>query len=62
MRDPRPPRLVRRLLHSPTRLYDWHLGWLLGHRFLRLHHVGRRSGRRYESVLEVVGHTATGDV
>src|SRR3954451_12701255 len=62
MSGQRPSRLVRRLLHAPTRLYDWHLGWLLGHRFLRLHHVGRRSGCRHQSVLEVVGYTATGDV
>lgn len=39
----------------PGRLYDWHLGWLLGRRFLRLTHVGRRSGRRYRTVLEVLG-------
>jgi deazaflavin-dependent oxidoreductase (nitroreductase family) len=35
-------------------LYDRHLGWLLGHRFVQLTHVGRRSGRRYRTVLEVV--------
>ncbi len=35
-------------------LYDRHLGWLLGRRFLQLTHVGRRSGRRYRTVLEVV--------
>jgi deazaflavin-dependent oxidoreductase (nitroreductase family) len=39
----------------PALLYDWNAGWLLGHRFLRLTHVGRRSGRRYRTVLEVVG-------
>ena len=39
----------------PALLYDWHAGWLLGHRFLRLTHVGRRSGRRYRTVLEVIG-------
>ena len=36
-------------------LYDRGLGWLLGHRILRLTHVGRRSRRRYRTVLEVVG-------
>jgi deazaflavin-dependent oxidoreductase (nitroreductase family) len=46
---------VRRLLQAPGLLYDWHLGWLLGHRFLRLTHIGRRSGQTYETVLEVVG-------
>jgi deazaflavin-dependent oxidoreductase (nitroreductase family) len=39
---------------APVWLYRWRLGWLLGHRFLLLEHEGRRSGRRYETVLEVV--------
>jgi deazaflavin-dependent oxidoreductase (nitroreductase family) len=46
---------VKRLLRAPAALYHWNLGWLLGRRFLLLTHVGRRSGRRYETVLEVVG-------
>jgi deazaflavin-dependent oxidoreductase (nitroreductase family) len=45
---------VRRLVKAPIRLYHWHLGSLLGHRFLLLEHCGRRSGRRYETVLEIV--------
>jgi deazaflavin-dependent oxidoreductase (nitroreductase family) len=51
----RPGPIVRRLLRAPGLLYDWHAGWLLGHRFLRLTHRGRRSGRRYRTMLEVVG-------
>jgi hypothetical protein len=35
-------------------LYRWRLGWLLGHRFLLVVHVGRRTGVRHETVLEVV--------
>jgi deazaflavin-dependent oxidoreductase (nitroreductase family) len=31
-----------------------HAGWLLGHRFLMLTHRGRRTGRVYRTVLEVV--------
>lgn len=54
----RPGPLVRRLLRAPARLYDWNLGWLLGHRFLRLAHVGRKSGRTYRTMLEVVGGSA----
>jgi deazaflavin-dependent oxidoreductase (nitroreductase family) len=50
-----PGPIVRRLLRAPGLLYDWHAGWLLGHRFLRLTHLGRRSGRRYRTMLEVVG-------
>jgi deazaflavin-dependent oxidoreductase (nitroreductase family) len=54
---------VRRLLRAPARLYDWDLGWLLGRRFLRLTHLGRRSGRVYRTVVEVVGEDpATGEL
>ena len=42
-------------------LYRFRLGFLLGHRFLLLAHRGRRSGRRYETVLEVVHHDAQRD-
>ena len=48
-------RATRLLLRLPTHLYDCHAGWLLGNRFLRLTHVGRKSGRRYQTMLEVVG-------
>jgi deazaflavin-dependent oxidoreductase (nitroreductase family) len=54
-----PGRFVRAFFRAPLRLYDWNLGWLLGHRFLRLTHQGRRSGRQYRTVLEVVGHDRT---
>jgi deazaflavin-dependent oxidoreductase (nitroreductase family) len=58
-----PPRgLLRRLLDAPRWLYRWHLGRLLGHRFLLLTHRGRRSGRVYRTVLEVVAYDpATGE-
>ncbi|MGE5271738.1 MAG: nitroreductase family deazaflavin-dependent oxidoreductase, partial [Thiohalocapsa sp.] len=42
------------LFAMPAWLYRWHCGWLLGHRFLLLIHVGRRSGLRRRTVLEVV--------
>jgi deazaflavin-dependent oxidoreductase (nitroreductase family) len=38
----------------PALLYEHGWGRLLGHRFLALTHRGRRSGRRYVTVLEVV--------
>ncbi len=50
----RPAPWLRWALHLPTRLYDADLGRLLGHRFLMLTHVGRRTGRRYRTVLEVL--------
>jgi deazaflavin-dependent oxidoreductase (nitroreductase family) len=51
----RPPRLLRLVLRAPVLLYRAHLGWLLGRRFLMLTHVGRRTGREYRTVVEVVG-------
>ncbi|HET9103675.1 MAG TPA: nitroreductase family deazaflavin-dependent oxidoreductase [Solirubrobacteraceae bacterium] len=48
------PWLIR-ALRAPAALYDWHLGWLLGRRFLRLTHRGRHSGRCYRMMLEVIG-------
>jgi deazaflavin-dependent oxidoreductase (nitroreductase family) len=56
-------RAARVALRLPTHLYDWHVGWILGERFLRLTHVGRRSGRTFQTVLEVVGtDPATGEL
>jgi deazaflavin-dependent oxidoreductase (nitroreductase family) len=54
------PRWLTRASRVANLLYDRNLGWLLGHRFLRLTHVGRHSGRRYHTVLEVVGHDRAG--
>ncbi len=55
--------VVRLLFRAPTRLYDRGLGWLLGKRFLCLTHVGRKSRRRYRTVLEVIGtDPASGEV
>ncbi len=53
---------ARRLLRSPARLYDWHLGWLLGRRFLRLTHIGRRTGRQHQTMLEVIATRPGGEV
>lgn len=47
--------ITRRLLRLPAALYRHDLGWLLGDRFLMLTHVGRCSGRRHHTVLEVIG-------
>jgi deazaflavin-dependent oxidoreductase (nitroreductase family) len=47
-------RWLIRALRAPAVLYDWKLGWLLGRRFLRLTHRGRRSGRCYRMMLEVI--------
>jgi deazaflavin-dependent oxidoreductase (nitroreductase family) len=46
--------VVKWLLRAPVALYAVGAGWLLGHRFLLLRHRGRRTRRRYATVLEVV--------
>jgi deazaflavin-dependent oxidoreductase (nitroreductase family) len=46
--------ILRALLHAPVYLYRWRLGWLLGHRFLLLTHIGRRSGKQFQTVVEVM--------
>jgi deazaflavin-dependent oxidoreductase (nitroreductase family) len=48
---------LRVLLRMPILVYRLHLGWLLGHRFLLLTHVGRKSGLHHRTVLEVVRYT-----
>ena len=50
----RVPTWLRYALRLPVHLYAHGLGGLLGRRFLQLTHVGRTSGRRYHTVLEVV--------
>ena len=46
---------MRRVFKAPILLYDAGFGWALGERFLQVTHVGRRTGRRYRSVVEVLG-------
>jgi deazaflavin-dependent oxidoreductase (nitroreductase family) len=41
-------------------LYRWKCGWLLGHRFLLLIHIGRRTGLRRYTVLEVIEYRKEG--
>lgn len=51
--------LVRWLFRAPIALYRWHLGWLLGQRFLLLTHRGRKSGLARQAVLEVLRYDRT---
>lgn len=46
---------ARWLVRAPIGLYRARLGFLFGHRFLLLEHIGRTSGRRRFVVLEVIG-------
>ena len=50
----RAPVILLPMLKLPLVLYRLRLGWLLGHRFLRLTHVGRRSGKLRQTVLAVL--------
>ena len=52
----RPTGISRFLVRAPIWLYKFHLGWLLGNRFLKLTHTGRISGQPRQVVLEVVKH------
>jgi deazaflavin-dependent oxidoreductase (nitroreductase family) len=54
LRAMRPNGLMKALLRAPVGLYSIGAGRVLGHRFLLLVHRGRRTGRLYRSVLEVV--------
>ncbi|MDX5970037.1 nitroreductase family deazaflavin-dependent oxidoreductase [Rhodococcus opacus] len=59
---PDPPTGLRRaFFRAPIHLYRWHLGFLLGRRFLLLEHIGRKSGKPRRVVLEVVNHDAVDD-
>jgi deazaflavin-dependent oxidoreductase (nitroreductase family) len=50
-----PPKGLARLAYRlPIWFYKMHLGWLLGNRFLLLTHIGRKSGKSRQTVLEVV--------
>ncbi len=48
--------LKRLFFRAPIYLYRLGLGGLLGKRFLLLNHVGRKSGKTRQTVLEVVNH------
>jgi deazaflavin-dependent oxidoreductase (nitroreductase family) len=51
---------ANRLFRAPVYLYHWRCGWLLGNRFLLLIHIGRRTGLRRETVLELVEYRNNG--
>jgi deazaflavin-dependent oxidoreductase (nitroreductase family) len=53
---PKPKGLLKWAFTLPLYLYRWHLGWLLGHRCLMITHVGRKTGRKRQTVLEAVNY------
>jgi deazaflavin-dependent oxidoreductase (nitroreductase family) len=57
----RPKGILKFFLRAPLVLYRLGIASILGGRFLKLTHTGRMSGRKHETVLEVVKHDkATG--
>ena len=46
----------KRALRLPVHLFHMHLGFLMGERLLLLTHLGRTSGRTFQTVIEVVEH------
>ena len=54
MRNRRLNSVLRLLFHAPVVLYRWRCGWVFGNRFLLLIHVGRRTGLRRRTMLEVI--------
>ena len=57
-----PGGLLLLALRLPILLYHARLGGLLGQRFLLLTHVGRKTGKRHQTVLEVVRHDRLNDI
>ena len=55
----KPGRLLKLTFALPRYLYRWHLGWLFGHRCLMITHVGRKTGRLRQTVVEVVHYDPT---
>ncbi len=60
--DVPPGKALRLGLRLPIWLYRWHLGWLLGERFLLLTHIGRNSRMPRQAVIEVVAHDRDTDM
>ena len=50
----KPTGLLKLTFTLPRYLYRWHLGWVLRQRCLMITHVGRKTGRLRQTVLEVV--------
>jgi deazaflavin-dependent oxidoreductase (nitroreductase family) len=53
-KDEKAPSLLIPMFKLPLVLYRLRLGWLLGKRFMRITHVGRRSGKVYRTILAVL--------
>lgn len=62
IREVKPPRGFSKLLFKlPNLIYNAGLGSLMGGRFLQLEHTGRKSGKQYKTVIEVVKFDPVGN-
>jgi deazaflavin-dependent oxidoreductase (nitroreductase family) len=52
----KPTGLLKWAYKLPNLLYRWQLGWVLGDRFLMVTHVGRKTSRIRQTVLDVIDH------
>ena len=52
------PAFLLPIFKLPLVLYRLHLGWLFGHRFMLLSHVGRKSGKVRRTILAVLSYDA----
>lgn len=50
-------RWLKHLLRAPNVLYTCGIGGVFGHRFVQLTHTGRRTGKKYRVVVEVVKYS-----
>ncbi len=51
---PKPPKFMIPIFKLPLILYQAKMGWIFGHRFMLLTHIGRKSGKVYRTVLAVL--------
>jgi deazaflavin-dependent oxidoreductase (nitroreductase family) len=49
----KPTGFFKWILQAPKWIFRAHLGFIFGSRFLLLEHIGRKSGKRYQTPLEV---------
>ncbi len=54
----RAPAFLLPIFKLPLILYRLRLGWLFGHRFLLLSHVGRKSGKVRQTILAILSYDA----
>ena len=54
METTQPSRLLIPMFKLPLLLYRLRLGWIFGHRFVMLTHVGRHSGKTRRTILAVL--------